>query len=54
MRKWKYDTEHSAKRCGHSYCSDCKTRRGRNIGNRLIRHGMKLSLNRVKRGEIDE
>lgn len=44
MRKWKYDTAHPARRCGHSWCSDCKTRRGRNQGNRSIRHAIKTAL----------
>lgn len=33
-----------AARCDHGWCSDCKTRRGRNRGNRRIRHMAKAAL----------
>lgn len=46
MRKWSYDSAHKARRCGHSWCSDCKKRRGRNRGNRNERHYVKLALRR--------
>lgn len=42
--KWKWDSAHRGKRCGHAYCSDCKTRRGRNDGNRRLRHITRLML----------
>lgn len=44
MTKWKYDSAHPARRCGHPYCSNCKTRRGRNRGNRRVRHLIRAAL----------
>ena len=44
MKSWKYDTAHPARRCGHSWCSDCRTRRGRNRGNRRVRHAIRTAL----------
>lgn len=35
-------------RCGHGYCSDCKTRRGRNLGNRRDRRRIKRVLTVAK------
>lgn len=37
----------SGRRCGHTYCSDCATKRGRNRGNRRVRQTVK----RILRGE---
>jgi hypothetical protein len=50
MAKWKWDSAHGGKRCGHSYCSGCQTRRGRNRGNRRVRHAVKTLL-RMERKE---
>lgn len=33
-----------ANRCAHGWCSDCKTRRGRNRGNRAFRRNGKNVL----------
>lgn len=35
-RHFKYDNGKKV-RCGHRWCSDCRTRRGRNYGNRIFR-----------------
>lgn len=43
-RAWNYDTAHPARRCGHSWCTECKTRRGRNRGNRNERRGIRTAL----------
>jgi hypothetical protein len=48
MAKWKWDTKHPTKRCGHGWCSDCKTRRGNNLGNRRVRHAVKALLHKMK------
>jgi hypothetical protein len=42
--KWKYDSKHPGRRCRHAYCSECKTRRGSNLGNRRVRHAISLLL----------
>lgn len=34
----------AGRRCSHPYCSDCKTRRGNNRGNRRVRQVMKRLL----------
>jgi hypothetical protein len=50
MRKYNYDTTRAnASRCGHSYCTECRKRRGRNIGNRRIRRSIKTFLHMEKR-----
>jgi hypothetical protein len=43
-KSWKYDSAHPARRCGHSYCNDCKTRRGSNRGNRRARKAIRALL----------
>jgi hypothetical protein len=48
MSKWKYDTAHPGRRCGHPYCNDCKKRRGNNLGNRRVRHAIKIILHKMK------
>ena len=47
MAKFKWDTVHRGNRCGHSWCSDCRKRRGRNRGNRNLRHAIRITLHRV-------
>ena len=42
--RWKWDSAHHARRCGHSYCTDCATRRGRNRGNRRVRHAVRQMM----------
>lgn len=44
MTRYKYDSAHPGRRCGHAWCSDCQTRRGRNRGNRRVRHRVKALL----------
>ena len=51
MRKWKWDSAHGGRRCGHAWCSTCKTRRGRNRGNRNGRHRVRAALRRLVLGE---
>jgi hypothetical protein len=53
MRKHNADTAKSGRRCGHGWCTDCQTRRGRNRGNRNARHAARalLSALRKDRGE---
>jgi hypothetical protein len=48
MPKWNYDSAHPARRCGHRYCTSCKTRRGRNRGNRNARHAVRAALHLVR------
>lgn len=43
MKKYKADSR-SFVRCGHPWCTDCRTKRGRNRGNRRIRHAIKALL----------
>lgn len=31
-------------RCGHHFCTDCKTRRGNNRYNRRVRHAVRIEL----------
>jgi hypothetical protein len=52
MRKYNPDARHWS-RCGHGWCEACKTRRGRNRGNRNARHAVKAFLGRV-RGTRDD
>lgn len=33
-----------AAHCGHGWCRDCRTKRGRNYGNRRMRHMAKAAL----------
>lgn len=40
----------SGRRCGHAYCRTCKTKRGKNWGNRRNRQAVKRAL-RETRGE---
>lgn len=47
MAKWKWDTAHKARRCGHAHCTDCQTRRGRNQGNRNQRHAVRAVLRKL-------
>lgn len=47
MKRWKWDTVHGGRRCGHTYCSDCRKRRGRNRGNRNDRRRVRLALRRL-------
>lgn len=47
MRHWKRDTAHPGHRCGHAWCSDCRTRRGNNRGNRNERHRIRTVLGRL-------
>ncbi len=47
MAKYKWDTAHRGNRCGHTHCTDCKTRRGQNQGNRKIRHAARMALRRL-------
>lgn len=51
MTRYKWDTAHRGNRCGHSYCTDCKTRRGRNRGNRRVRHRIRMALHRAGRDD---
>jgi hypothetical protein len=44
MSRWKRDTAHPGRRCGHAWCTACKTRRGRNRGNRNARHAVRAAL----------
>lgn len=39
-----------AARCDHGWCSDCKTKRGRNYGNRRVRHMAKAALRKFSAG----
>jgi hypothetical protein len=34
--------------CGHPHCSKCKTKRGRNLGNRRMRHAARRALAAVR------
>lgn len=47
MTKYKWDTAHGGRRCGHTYCTACATRRGSNRGNRRVRHGVKAALRKL-------
>ena len=47
MKKYKADNMHRSKDCGHSWCSDCRTRRGRNRGNRNQRHAVRMVLSKL-------
>jgi hypothetical protein len=47
MSKFKWESAHPGNRCGHAYCTDCKTRRGRNRGNRRVRHQVRAALRAV-------
>jgi hypothetical protein len=47
MNRFKWDTAHRGNRCGHAWCTDCKTRRGRNRGNRNVRHAVRVALHRL-------
>ena len=44
MRKFKWESAHKGNRCGHSWCTQCKTRRGSNQGNRRVRHRIRQLL----------
>lgn len=39
-----------AARCLHGWCSDCRTKRGRNRGNRLERYSARAA---IRRGETE-
>jgi hypothetical protein len=44
----KFQIEYPAQRCPYPHCSDCKTRRGNNLGNRRVRHAVKALLHKMK------
>lgn len=45
MRKWNADADkRNSRSCGHAFCGDCRTKRGRNRGNRSIRHAVRNAL----------
>ena len=48
MSGWKWETHHPARRCGHNHCSDCKTRRGNNRGNRQERRIVQREIRRER------
>lgn len=37
----------SRRRCGHKYCDECRTKRGRNYGNQRVRVAVKAALRRL-------
>lgn len=43
MRKYNRDNAGFV-RCGHRWCRDCRTKRGRNRGNRRVRHAIRAFL----------
>lgn len=47
MKRFKWESAHPGNRCGHPYCSDCRTRRGRNRGNRNARHRVRGALRQL-------
>lgn len=49
MRKYSADRVHWSKGCGHSWCTDCRTRRGRNRGNRNQRRAVKTLLGTLRK-----
>lgn len=53
-RRWSYDRAHAARRCGHTYCTDCQTRRGSNRGNRNVRHAARVALHLTQRNQMKE
>lgn len=38
----------SGRRCGHPYCSQCKTKRGTRRGNRRLRKAVKRELRALR------
>ena len=44
MAKWNWESAHRGNRCGHAWCTGCRTRRGHNRGNRRLRHAIRTAL----------
>lgn len=45
------DTAQKRARCPHPWCTDCRTRRGRNRGNRRDRHAIRALLRRYPQND---
>jgi hypothetical protein len=43
-RKWNADAQPMNRRCKHPWCSQCRTKRGSNRGNRITRYSIKRLL----------
>ena len=48
MKHYSPDAQKRA-RCQHSWCTDCRTRRGHNRGNRRLRHLAHTALTQLRK-----
>jgi hypothetical protein len=49
MTRYHPDTAQKRARCKHPWCTDCRTRRGNNRGNRTARHAARALLNALRK-----